>query len=572
MAERVDVCIVGSGFGGSISAYRLAELYRAAGQSPSVLVLERGRRHQHTDFRQSTDIEHLSKIYGLVQGQGAQVVIGDGVGGGSNLYLAASLRSPSETFERRDRRPDDGPERRMWPAPISRAALDPYYSRVEAGLRVQRPSWKQIAKSGGLWAKTLDNAGYTCDRVPLAIDLNRCIQAKWCHTGCIYAAKNSVNTNYLASAERMGVEVRPSSQVELVTQSPSRPYRYLVNVSEIDNDSADPTRAPTGRTSQIECKVLILAAGAMGTTPLLMRSRSALPSLSGQVGKNLGVNGDHMAAIEYDEQNVRDVLGLPGYGQFYKGNHITTMTYDFWTGKPGKANDGKRFTLQEIYLSPLAHTLYDDGRDPAGEPSFYGLQKKQALSTFNNHIEILAMVQDTHDGEFVAPPPSGSHVRPNAGPVGVGTFKYELSEQSAQVREAADAAIRDVAQRSGLGRFMKLSMRHVFAAHPLGGCRMGDSKDYGVVDHRNEVFGYEGLFCIDSSAIPTSLGVNPSLTISAVSERAVAQLIDRAADYGLPAKPSGFAAGVPGVFLGPHTTPVRRSSDDEVDAKVQSYA
>ena len=572
MAERVDVCIVGSGFGGSISAYRLAELYRAAGQSPSVLVLERGRRHQHTDFRQSTDIEHLSKIYGLVQGQGAQVVIGDGVGGGSNLYLAASLRSPSETFERRDRRPDDGPARRMWPAPISRAALDPYYSRVEAGLRVQRPSWKQIAKSGGLWAKTLDNAGHTCDRVPLAIDLNRCIQAKWCHTGCIYAAKNSVNTNYLASAERMGVTVRPSSQVEMITQSPSRPYRYVVDVSEIDNDSADPTRAPTGRSTQIECKVLILAAGAMGTTPLLMRSRSALPSLSGQVGKNLGVNGDHMAAIEYDERKVRDVLGLPGYGQFYKGNHITTMTYDYWTGKPGNANDGKRFTLQEIYLSPLAHTLYDDGRDPAGEPSFYGLQKKQALSTFNNHVEILAMVEDTHDGEFLAPPPYGSHVRPNAGPVGVGPFTYQLSDQSAQVREAAEAAIRDVAQRSGLGRFMKLSMRSVFAAHPLGGCRMGDSKDYGVVDHHNEVFGYEGLFCIDSSAIPTSLGVNPSLTISAVSERAVAQLIERAADYGLPAKPPGFAAGVPGVYIGPHTTPVRRSSDAEVDAKVQSYA
>ena len=110
MAERVDVCIVGSGFGGSISAYRLAELYKAAGQSPSIMVLERGRRHQHTDFRQSTDIEHLSKTYGLVQGQGAQVVIGDGVGGGSNLYLAASLRSPRETFERRDRRPDDGPD------------------------------------------------------------------------------------------------------------------------------------------------------------------------------------------------------------------------------------------------------------------------------------------------------------------------------------------------------------------------------------------------------------------------------------------------------------------------------
>src|SRR5215207_3066636 len=79
------------------------------------------------------------------------------------------------------RRPDDGPARRMWPSSISRAALDPYYARVEAALRVQRPSWKQVAKSGGLWAKTLDHAGYTCDRVPLAIDLDRCIQAKWCH-------------------------------------------------------------------------------------------------------------------------------------------------------------------------------------------------------------------------------------------------------------------------------------------------------------------------------------------------------------------------------------------------------
>ena len=67
-----------------------------------------------------------------------------------------------------------------------------------------------------------------------------------CHTGCVYAAKNSVITNYLASAEQLGVQVRPSSQVELITRSLGLPYRYMVNVSEIDNDGADPTRAPTG--------------------------------------------------------------------------------------------------------------------------------------------------------------------------------------------------------------------------------------------------------------------------------------------------------------------------------------
>ena len=76
MAERVDVLIAGTGFGGSISAYRLAELYRAAGVNPSsVLVLERGRRRRHVDFKQSMHVEHLSDVYQLIQGQGAQVVL-----------------------------------------------------------------------------------------------------------------------------------------------------------------------------------------------------------------------------------------------------------------------------------------------------------------------------------------------------------------------------------------------------------------------------------------------------------------------------------------------------------------
>src|SRR4051794_29886937 len=184
MAERVDVCIVGSGFGGSISAYRLSELYRAAGVDPRrILVLERGRRFKHTQFRQSMDIGHLSEVYNLIQSSGGagsliapgpsgvQVVTANAVGGGSNLYLAASLRAPREIFERRDRRADDGDgARRMWPKQISRKSLDPYYLRAERGLRVRQPSWKEVSKSGGLWAATLNAAGHTCDRVPLAID------------------------------------------------------------------------------------------------------------------------------------------------------------------------------------------------------------------------------------------------------------------------------------------------------------------------------------------------------------------------------------------------------------------
>ena len=554
MAERVDVCIVGSGFGGSISAWRLAELYRAAGEKPSVVVLERGLRKGHTDFRQSMDIDHLSSIYALIQGQGAQVVIANLVGGGSNLYLAASLRAPRETFERRDARPDDGPRRRMWPTRISRRTLDRYYARAERGLRVAPTTWNRVSKSGGVWAAMLREAGHSCDRVPLAISPERCVNAKWCYTGCVFGAKNSLITNYLASAERKGVEVRPLVQASYVTQSSARPYRWLVRGNRVDPE----TKGNAGSIEDIECKVLILAAGAMGTPPILMRARDQgpLPSLSSHLGKHLGVNGDHVAAIEVDPAKVRGVLGLPGYGEFYKGRPITVMSYDHWLHRRGHRHDGTRFTLQEILLSQLTNFLYDDGRRPEGEPSWWGRQKKRSVSSWSNHLEILAMVEDTNDGEFYAVPPEGDFVQPNPGPVGVGLFNYKLSDQSMRVREAANRAIERICERRGVGRFLKLAETEgVYAAHPLGGCRMADSPDLGVVDDRCEVFGYEGLFCMDSSVIPTSLGVNPSLTISAVCERAASKLVRRAHEFGLPKAPRGFRFKTPGEHVGPRIHP-----------------
>ncbi len=557
MAERVDVCIVGSGFGGAIASWRLAELYRAAKQDASVLVLERGLRMGHTDFRQSMDVDHLSDTYELIQGQGAQIVAANLVGGGSNLYLAASLRSPAETFERMDAHPDDGPRRRMWPQAISRRELNRYYARAEAALRVRQPSWKEVSKSGGVWAAMLREAGHTCDRVPVAIDFKRCVDAKWCYTGCIFGAKNSLITNYLPSAERRGVEVRPLVMVNEVAPSSAQPYRWIVRGAKVDPATklgTDPV--------EIECKVAILAAGALGTPPILMRSRDNgdLPGISPHLGRHLGVNGDHVAAIEVDSRKARDVLGLRGgFDEFFKGKPITTMSYDHWVGKKGNAHDGTRFTLQEILLSQLTNFLYDDGRGGGAEPSWWGREKKRSISSWRRHIEILAMVEETMDGSFFAVPPNGNgHVQPNGGPVGIGLFNYALSEQSARVRAEADAAIRKIAERRSVGRFLKLSETPgVYASHPLGGARMADEIGFGVTDDGGEVFGYEGLFCMDSSLIPTSFGVNPSLSISAVCERAVAKLVARAADFELPAPPPGFKHRTPGVHVGARVKPKR---------------
>jgi choline dehydrogenase-like flavoprotein len=395
----------------------------------------------------------------------------------------------------------------------------------------------------------------------VAISPKRCVNAKWCHTGCIFGAKNTVNTNYLAAAEAAGVQLRPDRQVNSVRRSTTDGYRYIVTADVMDNEGDHPTRQPVyGMQEEIECRVLVLAAGAMGTPPILLRSKQNgdLASISDRIGKHLGVNGDHIAGVEYDPKKVRELLKLPGYGAFYKGKPITTMSYDWYAGRAGHENDGKRFSLQEIFLSTLTNFLYDDGRDPSGEPSFWGAQKKRSIASWSDHIEILAMVEDTHDGEFYLPPPNGGdNESPNAGPVKVGLIGYTMSEQSLAVRAAANEAIKTVVERRGLGRMLALTeTRGAYCAHPLGGARMAESKDLGVVNHGCEAFDNEGLFCIDSSAIPSSLGVNPSLTISAVSERAAEGIVRRSRDLGLPTAPAGFKGGTtPPVHVGDRVVP-----------------
>ena len=210
MAERVDVCIVGSGFGGSIAAWRLAELYRAAEQDASVLVLERGLRFGHTDFRQSMDVEQPLRRLRADPGPGS----------------ADRRRQPGrrrlEPLPRRLPALAVGDLRAHGPPPERRAAA----ADVAAGDQPQgaqpllRPRRGRAARPPADLGRGLEvrrrlggdaarGRATRCDRVPVAIDFERCVDAKWCYTGCIFGAKNSLITNYLPSAERRGVEVRP---------------------------------------------------------------------------------------------------------------------------------------------------------------------------------------------------------------------------------------------------------------------------------------------------------------------------------------------------------------------------
>ena len=210
MAERVDVCIVGSGFGGSISAWRLAELYRAAGVDPKrILVLERGRRYKHTDFRQSMDIDHLSNVYNLIQSHRRQRRAGrdrerrgrrlEPLPGGVAARAARDLRAPRPPPRRR--RPTGACGRSR-----SRAStLDPYYARAEQGCACSRPTWNQVSKSGGLWAATLARRRATPATACRSRSTSAAASTPSGATPAASSARRTrVNTNYLASAERAG--------------------------------------------------------------------------------------------------------------------------------------------------------------------------------------------------------------------------------------------------------------------------------------------------------------------------------------------------------------------------------
>ena len=349
---------------------------------------------------------------------------------------------------------------------------------------MNRPSWNQVSKSGGLWAANLRATGHTCDRVPLAISPKRCVNVKWCHTGCVFGAKNSLYTNYLPSAERLGVKIRPHAQVESVRQVQNRPYRYSVTVSNIDPASRAAGAAATRSSARCWCS----STGAMGNVadPDALPQRPAVAVRAGGPAPRRQ-RRPHRRDRVRPQARARGARACPRYADFHKGKPITTMTYDFWVGR--RVERVRRHALHapgDLPVSSLTNFLYDDGREPGGDPSWWGLQKKEAIANWANRIELLAMVEDTNDGDFFAVPPTGGGaMRPERRPGG-GRARSTTSsrEQSLRVREAADAAMKRIGEHRGLGRFMKLTETEgSYASHPLGGCRMAESTDLGVTDH-----------------------------------------------------------------------------------------
>ncbi|MER8184590.1 GMC family oxidoreductase [Kitasatospora sp. NPDC094015] len=514
-AWTTDVLVIGSGFGGAIPAYHLA----AGGAR--VTVLERGPRLAAADFSHSLRLGTYNRIVDVIKGDGISVIAGNCVGGGSVVYFAASLRAPAFVFERRG-----SLRRRLWPAALTRAALDPWYERVEEALPVTRLDWPDVSYAGGVLAAACARAGRTCNPVPVAVDTARCTDCNWMLSGCRFDAKRSLLLNYLPAAEAHGAEVLPLHEVQTLAPSPLPGHRYAATFAVLD--PAD--YSCTGEVGTIHAKVVVLAAGAVGTPVLLQRSAPLLGGVPAAVGRYFSGNGDRVSTAVVDEQKAASLLGLsrPGgaaYAALPVGKPITAASFDHLDPT---APEFSRFTVQQIYFPPVTNVLAQ------AADGWFGVAKRRMRHEWTSWLTLLAMTEDDNEGSFGLPPLTGGFTRVAPG-IGLGSMSFAATARTRAGWAAADAELRAVLQKDGLAevRPWTEAVAGAVTAHPLGSCRIGDDPATSALTDQHELRGHPGLFVTDGAAVPTSLTVNPSLTIAALAERAVPAVVDRAARAGV---------------------------------------
>jgi len=476
-AESVDVCVIGSGFGGSITAARLSE-----DSERRILVLEKGKRWSRDDFQQSQDTKYLLELYEDIRGDGIFVGLGKGVGGGSLVYSSLCFRAPSCVFELGD---DTG--RRIWPEWYTRQNLNPYYDIAESVLKVvqlrweategEEHPWDLVSKHDGVFAKGCDCLGKTCD--PARVSLQNCHNCGWCTTGCKFDKKQSLILNYIPIAEENGVEFRAECEARLI-----RP---------VGNDYQVIYRDLLGRAwKTIRAKAVVVAAGTIHSPALLLRSKTYLPLLSNQVGRGLSGNGDIALGGLIPDETF----------EAYKGKIMGTISYGWW-------DEG--IVLEAAFGIPIGPTAkYPVHLEGASPPYYWGLEHKHMMREYSNHVLfIVGLGLDGNDGTVTI----DGWGRPKV--------YWRTSEKSQAIYDAQIRAAREIIKALGgtmiITHYMKTG--EVITAHPLGTCRMAENVLQGVVDENCQVFNYPNLYVVDASVVPSALGVNPALTIAAIAER-----------------------------------------------------
>jgi cholesterol oxidase len=521
-----DWIVIGSGFGGSVAALRLAEKgYRVA-------VLECGRRYRDEDFAESTwNLRRyywmpklgLRGIFRMTVFKDVFIVSGSGVGGGSLGYANTLYRARPAFF-----RDPQWVELGEW-----ESALEPHYETAEHMLGVtdyplEGPAdllLKEYGEEigvGDTYKHTRVGAffGEPGKQVPDPYfggegpPRSGCVGCGSCMVGCRYNAKNTLVKNYLWFAEKLGVEILPERQVTDV--------RPVEGGAEDGSDGYAVTSERSGawlrkRRSTLTARGVVVAAGALGTNKLLADCRhcDSLPRLSSRLGELVRTNSESVNAVtaSSDERDFAKSVAISSSIFPDPDTHIEVVTY-------GRRADSMSylFTLLTGQGTKVTRPLLW-----LGQILRHPLRFLRLLWPFRwSRRTVILLVMQTLDNAI--------RLRPKRRLLGRGVrlqTEQDPDKPNPTFIPAADHVARWMAERTG-GVPQSGINEAIFniptTAHILGGAAIGADPERGVVDASNRVFGYENLIVCDGAAIPANPGVNPSLTITALAEHAMAQV------------------------------------------------
>jgi cholesterol oxidase len=526
-----DVIIVGSGYGGGVAASRLSRMGKR------VAVLERGREFATGEFptrfpELRNELQLTGKrlrtggntaLYDVRLGEDMHVLVACGLGGGSLINAGVVLRPDPRVFADED-----------WPSDIGRdGLLDEGYCRAERWLRpASDPGAAELTKF-----KALARASRTLGAQPVAprvavsfentinaagLAQPACTRCGDCCSGCNVGAKNTVAVIYLPDAVRHGAEIFTHAQVRFVTKS--RNGGWTVHVA----------RASAAREAEAEltlsAEVVMLAAGTLGSTEILLRSREQGLALSDRLGERFSANGD-IIAFGYGAKVPVNAVGIGHPAKIDIGPVGAAVSGQIEIRDPSQlANE---LCVQEGVLPSALAPVLPVAFVPNGRliGALQSLVKGVYQGPFASLQTFFAVSHDCAAGRLVL---EGDRL----------TLVWPGAKDEPVYKRLDDMLARLVAEVGG--DYVKNPLASTVmgpqpaTAHPLGGSVMARERGDGVVNHKGQVFDaragagsttvHDGLYVVDGAIVPRSLGVNPLFTITALAERA---MLHFARDHGL---------------------------------------
>jgi cholesterol oxidase len=512
-----DVIIIGSGFGGSVSALRLAE------KGWRVAVLEQGRRLDESDFKAAAESQSalawmpalgLKGFFAQEVFQHVAILRGIGVGGGSLVY-GAVLLEPKASFYRDPAWEGTGED---W-----QNALAPHYATASHMLGVADNPYRGNQDQWLEQTAARMGASASFGATPQGIffgnpdrptpdpffggkgpERTGCVRCARCFSGCAYGAKNTLDKNYLFFAEKAGVQVLSERKVTHIEPIPEGGYL----VHQIHPWS-------TGiRYEPMRARHVVLAAGALGTMEILFASRDqyrTLPHVSPTLGARVRTNSEALVGIMAKDPAV-DVTHGASISTHFHADDITHITQNRLPPSYG---------LMRFYMVPMI-----DGTRPLLRALRTFLQ--YALSPFQAFRVYFACNWYKRTTYLTVMQRADNELNFTYGRTLLRGFRRGLKStlgkggRTPTFLPQANAAARHFAEVSG-GIPQNMVVESIgnmsVTAHVLGGAVIASGPERGVIDARHEVYGHPGLYVVDGSAIPANVGVNPSLTITALAER-----------------------------------------------------